>query len=358
LWPWRLARGKLTILDGDPGVGKSHVTLDLAARLSWGQPWPDGAPSRIGPANTIVLNGEDGAQDTVRERLRLLGADLERVYILPPGPELGQAVGFPAQAYRLGATIAQFQASLVVIDPIVSFLSEGISTGNDQSVRRALLPLAQVAEQHDCAILMVRHLNKSGSRRSLYRGGGSIGIIGMCRCGWLIAEEPGGAPPQQRYVLAQTKNNLGPIQPSVAYELKKQEKEDGGLGALTWLGTSPLSADQLLGRFEPAKRPAPRAQASDFLNEFLAQGPRTSREIWEAAQPLGLTERTLSRAKQLLCVRSVRVWADGKRLSYWLLPTQELPKSATSAKEDEYSLEPWLAPLRAKYPVPTPLDEM
>ena len=187
----------------------------------------------------------------------------------------------------------------------MAFLEPSIFDGSDQSVRRALLPLALLAEKHACAILLVRHLNKRGGGRSLYRGGGSIGFLGACRSGWLIARDP---LQPQRCVLAQVKNNLAPAQPSLAYRVAPHED---GPPTLSWLGRPAWTADQLLaGR--PSTGHAPqRDRAVDFLTAFLADGPRTSREVWAAAQEQGLSERTIERAKHELAVRSVRVYIGG-----------------------------------------------
>jgi len=124
--------------------------------------------------------------------------------------------------------------------------------------------------------------------------------------------------------------------------------------SLSWLGPTDWTAAQLLvgvPRISP-RRLSPRERAREFLECFLRDGPRTSRDIWTAALPLGLTERTLERVKHELAIRSVRVWADGQRLSYWLLPGQALPKTV---KGFEFDLNNWLA---EKFPPLTPLDEM
>ncbi len=347
LWPWQLGLGKLALLDGDPDQGKSMVALDLCARLSTGRPFPDGSP---GPASAIVLNGEDNADDTLGPRLESLGANLDLVYVLRQEDD-GPPLSFPAHVELLASAVAQAGAKLVVIDPILAYLDQGISSANDQSVRRALRPLARLAEQSGCVILLVRHLNKSGSARALYRGSGSIGIIGACRSAWLIA--PDLVLPERR-VLAPIKNNLAARQPSLAYELVARGTDPP---VLSWLGTSPLSADQLLGRTKAGKPPWQRESACDFLSACLEDGPRTSREIWAEAQEEGLTEMTLRRAREQLKVRSARVWAGGQRLSYWLLPGQELPELPV-LEDAPPSLEPWLAPLRKEFPPATPLDDL
>jgi hypothetical protein len=149
-------------------------------------------------------------------------------------------------------------------------------------------------------------------------------------------------------------NSLFAPQPSLAYQLLPRA---GAPPALNWLGPSPLTADQLLGGQGPATLSLPRDRARDFLVGFLEDGPRTSREVWEAAQEQGLSKRTLDRAKAELTIRSGRRFEAGQQLTYWLLPDQELP-APESAEDDSCSLEPWLAPLRKRFPSPTPLDEL
>ncbi|HEV3256628.1 MAG TPA: AAA family ATPase, partial [Gemmataceae bacterium] len=167
LWPGRLACGKLAMLDGDPERGKSLVTLDLCARLSTGRPLPDGSPVS-GPCNSLVLNGEDGTADTFQPRLKSLGADLDRVFFLH-GETSGaiEPLRLPTQASVLAAALVQTGARLVVIDPIMAFLDQWVLTSSDQSVRRALFPLAQLAELHRCVIILVRHFNKTAGRHAM-----------------------------------------------------------------------------------------------------------------------------------------------------------------------------------------------
>ena len=131
LWPGRLALGKLALLEGDPGLGKSFVTLDLCARLSRGRPMPDG-DQWVAPENALVLNGEDGNADTVRARLVTLDADLDRVFVLDAQSE---TIRLPGQCDRLDSAIAGAKARLVILDPLLAFLDHSVAVGNDQSVR-------------------------------------------------------------------------------------------------------------------------------------------------------------------------------------------------------------------------------
>jgi hypothetical protein len=347
LWPGRLALGKLAMLDGDPDLGKSLVTLDLCTRLSRGLPFPDGSTSP-GPANALVFNGEDDGEDTIGPRLQTLGADLDRVFVEQLDADDGSGpLRLPTDWKRLEDALKQTEARLLVIDPIMAFLDPKILACNEQSVRRALDPLARIAHLHTCAVLLVRHLNKRSDSRSRYRGTGSMAFLCACRSGWLIARDP--REPGQ-CVLAQVKNTLAPAQPSLAYRV--QLREDGH-PLLTWLGPHPSIADDLLAGPNARSPVRPVHLAREFLRTFLADGPRTAREIWPAAQDRGFSRPTLKRAKRREKIKTIWSSIDGRPVGYWALPGQKLPPDDALA-----ALEPWLAPLREKFPPATPLDDL
>ncbi len=269
LWPDTLSLGNIAILDGDPDLGKSLLALDLCARLSTGRPFPDGRPGR-GPANSLVLSAEDQAAETIVPRLQRLGADLTRVAVWQrERNDEAWPWRFPADLGRLDDALAQTDARFAVIDPIMAFLDDSVLCASDQSVRRALSPLMQLADKHRCAVLMHRHLNKQGGSQAAYRGLGSIAFVAACRSALLVARDPL-AP--GRCVLAQVRNSHARLQPSLSYQITAA---DGEMPALEWLGPSPLAANQLLAG---AARTAygPREQAAAFLEQFLAAGPRSA----------------------------------------------------------------------------------
>src|SRR5262249_4820635 len=179
----------------------------------------------------------------IRPRLEALGADLSRVHLFHGRVENGfeRLPSFPRDLARLEQAVRQGGACLGGIDPIMAFFDDTICTGNDQSVRQARAPPAPRAEERGGVILRVRHLNRTGGGGAVYRGGGSIGIVGACRSAWLIArhpDEPG------RRVLATVKNNLAAARPSLAYEVLA---DADGRPQVAWLGEVPLTADDLLG---------------------------------------------------------------------------------------------------------------
>ena len=252
----------------------------------------------------------------------------------------------PDRVDLLEAALTQTQAKLVVIDPIMAFLDKSVMNANDQSIRRALHPLVILAARHKCAILLIRHLNKRGGSQALYRGGGSIGFIGLSRSAWLIAHDPAD---KRRRVLAQLKNNLAPPQPGLAYSFPADENAPT---TIFWLGTSAHTADQLLAAAGSAPPlPTSRERAKDFLKSILEDGPKTSTEIWRLAEEQRLSDTTLNRAKIELKITSKRVYLDHRPISYWLLPGQQLPSSIPPEAVPP-DLEEWLAPLANASPQP------
>jgi hypothetical protein len=351
LWPGRLALGHLAILEGDPGLGKSFLALDLCARLSTGRPWPDGSPAPAAAAS-VYLNGEDCEEATVGPRLRALGADLARVFLLErDAGEPASALSLPAHTDALEQVVARTEARLLVIDPVTHFLSSGADLSNPVALRRAVGSLAALARRRGCVVVLVRHLAKTEGRRALHRGLGSIGLLAACRSAWLVAREAEGPG---RCVLAQVKNNLAPRQPSLAFEVTQPE---GGSPALSWLGPVDAGADDLVGA--PRRRgpePVKRRGAIAFLTEVLAAGPLKVRDIWDRVLKEGLSPRTVRDARDDLGIQSAMVMEDGRRVNYWLLPGQTLIGHGKVEEEmDEW--ERRLKEMSAMYPPKTPLED-
>jgi len=222
LWPGRVPLGKLTVLDGDPGLGKSTVVLDLAARVSRGAPLPDDSLGDLrGAASVVLLCDEDGIADTVRPRLEAAGADLTRVVAVTavPGPRGLRPPRLPFDSLAIIRIVNAHAARLLVVDPLMAYLDAAVTAYRDQTVRAALAPLTLLADRAGVAVVVVRHLTKTGAASSLYRGGGSIGIIAAARSGLLVALDPHD-PTGQRRVLATTKGNLAQPAPALIYTLE------------------------------------------------------------------------------------------------------------------------------------------
>jgi hypothetical protein len=290
-WEGRIPRGKVTVLDGDPGLGKSTLTLSLAADTSRGRPLPGGQEA-VPPASVVLLSAEDGIGDTIRPRLEAADADLSRVVVFEHLLDL-EGVPRPPSIPRDLETVERIvmaeSAALVVIDPLMAFLGADVNSHRDQDVRRALHGLASLADRTEAAVVVVRHLNKSAGPQALYRGGGSIGIIGAARAGLLVAADP---DDDERRIVAVTKSNLGPKPPALAYRLISDDNL--GCAVIVWDGTAHHTADELLATEHPAQR-TERDAAVEWLIEFLSDGPRSAEDVIKEAP---YSDSTLKRAKR------------------------------------------------------------
>jgi AAA domain len=305
------------------------MTLDLAARVSAGNRFPDRALCE--PAGVVLLSAEDGLADTIRPRLDAAGADVSRVLSLATVPDKNgqeRLLSIPEDIPLIEKGIERVGARLVVVDPLMAFLSADTNSHRDQDVRRALAPLAGLAERTGACVLVVRHLNKTPGNNPLYRGGGSIGIIGAARMGYLIAKDP---QDEKRRVLASTKNNLAKPPMSLKFTL---EEAEGGTVRINWLGESEVSARELLATPQDHEQSDARSEAAEFLQDVLSEGPLPAKEVFQGAEDARIADKTLRRAKNLLGVVAYRENSAGEQRGsgrwMWKLPVVDL-----STEEDQ-----------------------
>lgn len=309
LWPGRFPLGKLVVLDGDPSTGKSTLTLDLAARVSTGDDWPDGAAS-TGAGDVLLLSAEDGLADTIAPRLHAARANLARVHALaavPLSDDEGNTRMVPPSLPRdIGAierVIVRHRVQLVVIDVLMAYLNGRVDSHRDQDVRGVLHQLAAMAERTGCTVLMVRHLNKAGAGSALYRGGGSIGIIGAARAAYLVARDP---DDETRRVVAVTKSNLAAEPPSLAYRLV--DDPEHGCARIDW-ETEPVdhTAQSLLRGPVDEDEKTERDEAAEFIHGYLVDngGEAPAGDVIKAAMTaLSVSKITVQRARHRAGARS------------------------------------------------------
>jgi len=309
LWQKRIVLGKVNVLDGDPGLGKSLLALSIAARVTRGGSLPDGMTGDLeGPAGVLLLSAEDDLEDTIRPRLDAAGADVSRVFVLMHTGLDDEAPTIPESIPTIEGAIEAVGAKLVIIDPIMAFLSADVEAHKDQHVRRALAPLARMAERLGVAVLVIRHLNKGNSTNPLYRGGGSIGIIGAARSGLLVARDPDD-PSGKRRILASTKSNLAEQPESLAYFI---EQAENAAARIVWEGGSAHTASTLLVQPADDEESESLGEAKGFLSDVLKGGPVEATEVKKQARLAGISERTLWRAKAGLGVMAEKRAHDGR----------------------------------------------
>jgi hypothetical protein len=317
-WPY-IALGKLTMLDGDPGIGKSLLMTQLAANLSRGNPLPDqeGQPTFAtgGPHVTVMLSTEDGLADTLKPRLEDAGADCSKIKVLTGWADAdGEEHPFSFQDMPvLERTLQTYQPRLVIIDPIQAYLGSGVDMHRANETRPLLEALRRLAEQYQCAVVCIRHPAKSSQGgKALHRGLGSVDFIGAARTGLFVEQHP---TDPSKALLAQSKSNLGPLGRTLLFT-----KENG---QFEWCGRSRLSAEMLAGS---GRGPDPHVflEAVCWLEERLQNGlPVASDVLRTEAEEEGLSFPTLRRAKKSLGVVSIK---NGEQWDWQLPALRTIPQ--------------------------------
>ena len=325
LWPGWIPLGKVAVLDGDPGVGKSTLLFDLAARLSRDGALPDGAVSKVGAS--LILSAEDGEADTIKPRLAAAGGVAERLFTLPTvtgedgeerPPEL------PGDLSAVESAVAEHGVRLLVIDPLMAFLTR-VDASRDQDVRRALHKLTRVAERQNCAVVCLRHLNRFGDK-AIYRGGGSVGSVAAARSGLLVATDPD--DPQCR-LLAATKCNLAERPRPLRFRLEARD----GVCTVVWHGGADFKADDLVRKMshaEWADREEVRClvqEAMHFLRNLLAHGPQPRSHCYLRGLGEGYSRRTMERAVKALGLRTSFAYQNASGEASYELPPDPAPNS-------------------------------
>jgi hypothetical protein len=318
LWSGRIGLASLNAVIGDPEAAKTTSMIDIAARTSTGEPMP-GCDVVLPPAGVVWAGYEDDAS-TTREMLRVAGADLKRVLVFEK--RQGDLL-LPESVSILRRAIIESSARLVVLDPVSAFFP----CNSENVVRRALTPLGVVAEETGAAIVLIGHLSKARARRSLLQGVGSVALVAAVRSALLIAREPGTA---ERRIAAHLKNNLGPLMPSLAFQVVSEANSR----RIEWLGPSVLTADDVLAATSPDESSA-LEEAEGFLGHVLTPGPLWVKDIREAATAAGIAPTTLRRAKRRLKIKHRRHGFGKDSRVYWLPPAGEIAKRLEAREVDE-----------------------
>jgi hypothetical protein len=351
-WLWRglIPKGKVSILEGDPDLGKSAITLDWTAIVTTGREWPltkiDGQfqpRDSADPAGVILVGVEDDYEDTVVPRLDAAGADRTRVYmIVQPRDEKGQPKPFviPDDVDRLRQAVEETNAALIVIDPITAFLSTAqVKAGDDPSTRQALMPLVELARETGCAILMLRHLNKSTGMSAKHRGSGTMAFTGIARSVIVAGKlkEPNG---RATHAIALTKGNLSKHPQAIGYRIECAD-DNPDAPAVFWCGPVDLDADQLIGadgaKVGDARKNAPAKQeAMELMAELLADGPMKMAEVEQKIKAnTGCGIKPIREAAKQLRVVKKAIRMNGQ-VDHW---TWELPPKKLRLKQVEESDE-------------------
>lgn len=320
----RLAAGKISVIDGDPGLGKSQITTDWAARITTGRAlpgmvgWTDDEPVNK-PRNVIMLSAEDGEGDTIVPRLIAAGANLDRVFFMDMVIEDGSTYlpTLDANMADIENQIEATNAALLIVDPLFAYIGGGVDTGKDHHIRNVLSPLKATVERNGTAVVVLRHLNKAMGMATLYRGGGSIGIIGAARVG-LIAFKDDEDQEGKRRILAIQKSNLAEDPPSLMYRVVGVN--GGKVSRIEWLGETHKGVEAMTVGADRGDK-AEASEAEVWLANVLAEGPIDAVEIYRLGQKQGFSQRTLRRSKDAVGAFSQRKGFGPGSSCSWALNT-------------------------------------
>jgi RecA/RadA recombinase len=329
-WLWRnRIPSKLTVIAGPPGMGKSQITLRIAATVSTGGSWPDGTPCEQG--SVLMVCGEDDPADTILPRLMAAGGDPERVHMIDAiKGEHGSRPwclegGTEAIEMALGS---RHDVRLIVIDPITAYYGRANSHSSAE-VRALLAPLMRLADHHQIAVVVVTHLNKGMGLDSVNRITGSNALPAASRITYVVGEHP---HEEDAYCIAVAKSNLSPVKTGIGYRVVS-DRVNGGIetSKVEWMpGHVDVSGDELLSQPRESDEDldvnSAKGQAAAFLLEQLRDGAVATKTLIERADEAGIAEKTLRRAKDRIHVRATRPGGRGPWV--WQLPT-------TAPTEDE-----------------------
>ena len=289
LWYPFIPYGKLTIIQGDPGDGKTTLVLNIAAKLSKGIGM-DKAMQMLEPMNIIYQTAEDGLADTVKPRLEAAGADCEKIAVIDESEKSLSMVD-----KRLEEAIIKTNARLLILDPIQAYLGGGMDMNRANEARDMTKKLGLLAEKCKCAIVLIGHMNKAAGNKAAYRGMGSIDFFAVARSVLLVGRVEGQANIR---AVVQIKNNLAPFGHPKAFGLKES--------GFCWLGDYEITADELLGGL------APKANKLEQAKQLLQELAKTinamqSKEIFNLADEEGISKRTLENAKKELKIKAKKI---------------------------------------------------
>lgn len=297
LWYPYIPYGKLTIIQGDPGDGKTTLVLNLAARLSKGLAL-DEQETETDPIAVIYQTAEDGLADTVKPRLEEAGADCSRISVID---ESDKSLSMADE--RIEEALIATKAKLLILDPIQAYLGGGIDMNRANEARDMTKRLGALAVKYKCAIVLIGHMNKASGNKAAYRGMGSIDFYAVARSVLLVGRIEG--EPNLR-AMVQIKNNLAAFGNSKAFELSKS--------GFRWIGDYEITADEVLGGIAPKVNKQDRA--TDLLKELVKDRKMIpSNDIFEMAREENISKRTLENAKQSLGIKAKKIndtW-------YWIL---------------------------------------
>jgi hypothetical protein len=304
MWHGRIARKKVHLWFGEPGAGKGYAVAAVTACVTTGRTLP-GETAGGPPATVLLCNGEDGAEDVLRPRIEAMAGDLRRIHVVR-----FQELNADGITY-LRRQVVKYKPALVVIDPLYAFSGRRVDLNRGNQTRPIFNALARLAEEYECAVVVIHHTNKSETTKALHRAAASQDIIAAARVAHLFGFPSGQS---NNRAMIPVKSNLGALGRSLGYTISTT-------GEFSWTGESSLTEADVLG---VARQADSLEEAKEFLREQLSHGPKPVAEIFNEARSLGLSFITVRRASTELGVIRTATRASGKRgvqQWVWQLPT-------------------------------------
>lgn len=292
-WVWYpyIPRGKVTLIEGDPGLGKSWLTLAIATCISLRKRLPQ--QQRAIGGNVLLMSAEDGLADTIRPRLDQMSADVKKVYAYPD-PIVLDEDGIE----EIEEQITELRPTLVVIDPLVAYMGSDLDLHKANQTRTLMAALGRLAEQYNVAIIAIRHLTKGSRDKSIYRGLGSIDLTGAARSVLMIGRDP---EDDNGRVLIHIKCNLAPLGPAIGYELRPGVRKP-----FKWLGKSNLTVADILEAKAEGSGHSERQIAEEFVAETLERGIISHDELIRDSEARGIHKTAIRKACKTLKAKKVR----------------------------------------------------
>jgi hypothetical protein len=317
LWQYRIPYGKVTLIAGRPGVGKSWLVAEIAARVSTGAPWPDQQHQYREPKNVVLMCAEDDLGDTIRPRLDALQADCQRIYALQARRSgKGDVPLLLDDVDVIEKAIEDTKAQVLIIDPIGSYIGSTVDTHRDSEVRAQLSSYLLMAARKQIALILVAHVRKGGALIADEAVLGSVGYVGLARSVIHVGRDP---DDRDRVLVVHGKNNLGPTPSPLSFRIC------GEPVSLVWETEATVDIDpdtiHTIVTADRGRPPSERSMAIDWLADVLANGPLSAQQIRVMARDAGLAMTTVRRAAATLRVKLVRVGYPSQTV--WALPDYE-----------------------------------
>lgn len=324
LWEPYIPIGKITLLQGDPGAGKTFFTLWLASMVSRGEFFPEEDMfDERSPAAVVYQTAEDGISDTIVPRLKKMHPNFKNIFCIDETEQ-----GLTLSDERIERILKEKRPRLFIIDPLQAYLGGDVDMHRANQVRPLMAKIGRLAEQYQCAFILIMHMSKMSQVKALYRGLGSIDFAAAARSVLVIGNNPD--DPDEK-IMAHEKSSLAKHGESISFSIDHEK-------GIVINGTSELTADDVLNPQKPGRGRVggSRDEAMKLLADVLAEeGYALKADIEKAADAAGISQATLYRARKDMELKSLPLGYGSKKRSYWMLPSVDKSDISVSAERQE-----------------------